>query len=79
MESGPWNGNVSVHFSEEEWALQDPGQRALHKDIMEENWRNLASQGKTASLIGRMDHFEIPRKASCSAPVRPPLECCVQF
>ena len=37
---------VSVHFSEEEWALLDPGQRALHEEVMEEIRGILASLGK---------------------------------
>ncbi|XP_044305867.1 zinc finger protein 558-like isoform X1 [Varanus komodoensis] len=36
---------VTVCFTEEEWALLDAGQRALHSQIMEENRRTVASLG----------------------------------
>ncbi|XP_053158355.1 zinc finger protein with KRAB and SCAN domains 7-like isoform X2 [Hemicordylus capensis] len=36
---------VAVDFTEEEWALLDADQRALHRAVMEENWQIMASLG----------------------------------
>ncbi|XP_032064312.1 zinc finger protein 429-like [Thamnophis elegans] len=37
--------DIAVLFTEEEWALLDPHQKALHSEVMQENSRNVVSLG----------------------------------
>nr|XP_034360942.1 zinc finger protein 120-like isoform X4 [Arvicanthis niloticus] len=60
-QNGMTYDDVHVNFTGEEWALLDPSQKKLYKEVMLETYRNLTAIGYSWE-DRNIDHFQGSRR-----------------